>query len=445
MKDNCTATAAVQLMFKYPFWCELFYTFKVIETTNVPTLQTDSVRLWVNPEYWMSLTLEYRITALAHESAHKMLHHCTRGRNFEPYMANIAADLIVNTMLADNGFKIHPSWVQPEDWVRDKTFEQVYHELMKRAKPKPKPPEGEEGVKGNPSGEQEEGEGDGEGEDEDTDGEGAGAGEDEAGSDKPGKSGRGKGKPDKDAPAELDTNAPEMEGDVPEQWKHINRDVEQLEGSPEAIERHEQKVEQQVGNALANAKAAGYAPVGVETAVDANREVKQEAWYDHLARYMQSLAFSEFSYERHDRRQAALFDVVAPDVFAPALSCVVLLIDASGSCFSAAQQANFFGHINDILSETKPKRIVAKFFDVIVHKTVEVDPGEVEFNEAPAGGGGTSFVQPMQDAEEEHPDVIICLTDMFGDFPKEEPSCPVVWASTSPGMIAPFGETILIQ
>lgn len=435
----CTESAAYRLMLFYPFWCELYYSLKLIEDYTIRTLQTDGVRLWVNPDYFNGLSLEYRITALAHEVCHKLLFHCTRGLDFDPYWGNIAADIIVNTLLFKNGFKIHPSWVQPDMQYDGWTFEAVYADLMKKLKASPPPPP--QPGQGKPQ----QGGGNGQQQPQPQQGQGQG---------KPGKGGKGqdKGKPGKGAGDKPDKNVPEnIEGNgpptmpkwAPEQWKDINRDVQKFKGTPEARERLEQKIEVEVANAIANARAAGNAPAGIVGAVDQLREVKKESWHDHTARFMQALTMSEYNWARFDRRAMDQYDMIAPDSYAPTLECLVLLVDASGSCFAAAQQANFAGYMNDILSETRPKRIVVMTFDTKVHLTYEVDPGSFEM-QPPKGGGGTSFIEPLQRAQEERPSVIICLTDLEGSFPNDPPECPILWASTTP-LVAPFGETVHVQ
>ena len=105
-RDTCVTTAAVRLMLHYPFWCELYYTMKVVEDYGVRTLETNGRCMWVNPTFWETLGFDYKVAALAHETCHKMLHHCTRGLDFDPYWAGIAADIVVNTLLHQNGFKI---------------------------------------------------------------------------------------------------------------------------------------------------------------------------------------------------------------------------------------------------------------------------------------------------------------------------------------------------
>lgn len=426
-RDMCVATAAVRLMLHYPFWCELYYTLKVIESQAVPTLMTDGKRMWVNPEFFNGLSLEHKVAALAHEVCHKMLHHCTRGRGFLRPYDNIAADIVVNTLLHDNGFKIHPTWVQPEAKYKGWTFEAVYHDIISKLQPPPPQQSskgsGEEGKDGNEAGQG----GKGQKKSKPQDGESAGEG------DQGDAQGAGSGYCD--------------DPGVPDKYRGAWRDVKPFTGSQEEIEAFEEQIEQQVQQAIETAKAMGNAPAGVEMAVQKATKIAEERWYDHLQRFFQSLRLSEYDWHRINRRMAMVHRIVAPTQFSERLGPVVIFTDASGSCWSNAIQANFAGQINAILSEAQPERTVVAYFDTMVHKTVEVEPGTIEFEAAPAGGGGTSirWMQEWLDKQEITPAVVIVLTDMYIDFPTEEPTYPVVWASTTPNMEAPFGDTIYIN
>jgi predicted metal-dependent peptidase len=411
-KRTCVESAAVRLMMHYPFWCELYYTMKVIEDEHVGTLKTDGRNMWVNPTFWATLSLDHKVAALAHETMHKMLHHCTRGRNLDHHWANIAMDIVVNTMLHDNGFKIHQNWVQPEPRFRGWPFEAVYAEITKDIPPQPqggssagqKVPKAQAGQK--PA-------------------DGAGEGED-------------------------DPQSGYCDGDgIPKKYRGAFNDVRQQQGSQEQLDHFEEQVEQQVQQALAQAKAMGNAPAGVEMAMEKVTKVAEERWYDHLQRFFQSMRISEYNWARTSRQHAVLYKVVAPTMFSPRLGKVMVFIDASGSVYEQAAQARFNMHMNTILSEAKPESVHVAYFDTIVHKHVEMEPGAIEFEETPAGGGGTSFTQllPWMVENDIDPAVVIILTDMFGDFPKEEdtPPYPVIWASVTPDVQGPFGETIHIK
>lgn len=454
MANQALEVAAVRLMLKYPFWCELYYSMKIIETFALPTLATDGKRMWVNPDFFAGLTLDYRISALAHETAHKMLHHPTRGRQHKMPWANIAMDIVVNTLLHDNGFKIHPKWVQPEAKYRGWTYEAIYYDLIKDLKEPPPEPDDEPGRDEGEGDEQEPGEDGGEGseegdEDGDEEGEGdsPGEGEDDGEGDEEGE-GNGKGKPgegeDEDGDASV---AGDMDDRVPNKYKDAWLDVRPFKGTPEQAEAFEEKVEELVQQAIMRAKSEGHAPAGIEMQMEKVRQVAMEKWYDHLQRFFQKLRQSTYDWASINKRLAMRYRVIAPTQYSPQLGTVVLFRDASGSCYYAAQQSQWNINIEAILSEAKPEKIIVADFDTHVHRFVETQPGDMEFNEPPVGGGGTSFTDLIPWMEEQGivPDVVIILTDMYGTFPTEEPPYPVIWASTTPGIKGPFGETIYIN
>ncbi|HEX6824878.1 MAG TPA: VWA-like domain-containing protein [Nitrospiraceae bacterium] len=406
MKTTVTADAAVRLMLFHPFWSELYYSMKIIEDETPlrgrpMTLATDGESMWVSPTFWKTLALDHKISALAHEVCHKMFLHTSRRGDRDPFIWNIACDHSVNNTLESNGFKPIPGY-----WVCDHKYkgwspEAIYADIIRNLPPPP--PKGGKG-KGKPQ------PGDGEGE--------------------PG------GSPYEDM------------DEVPEQWKKAWRDIMQKKGTPQEIERFEAEVQQAVEKAMATARAMGHAPAGVEAPMAEAFKPAEEPWYNHLHRFFQHLCTSEYNWAKIDRRFAAMYSIVAPAHFSEALGEVLIFIDCSGSCYDAAQQAGFATHVSAILSEAKPRKLTVAYFDTKVHFSEEVDPGEFAVQLHPHGGGGTSFADLFDWAEEQgiQPAVCLILTDMEGSFPKHGPEYPVIWADVyhhcGP---APFGETIRVK
>lgn len=83
----------------------------------------------VNPDYFLSLDPEYRVTLLAHEIWHTALSHLTRLENRNPHCFNRACDYAMNLMLRDQGYKIHLSWLC-DDQYRGMTAEEIYEVLI---------------------------------------------------------------------------------------------------------------------------------------------------------------------------------------------------------------------------------------------------------------------------------------------------------------------------
>ena len=58
------------------------------------------------------------------------------------------------------------------------------------------------------------------------------------------------------------------------------------------------------------------------------------------------------------------------------------------------------------------------------------------------GGGGTSSLPVFKYLEDKDPDILVYLTDLYIDFPDEEPPYPVIWAViNNESGTAPWGET----
>ncbi len=387
MKSSIAAAAAVRLTMRYPFWSEVYFSMTVEEIDNTetcPSAGTDSRKLFINPTWWRTLTLENQTAVLAHELAHKIFLHCTRQGARDAYMWNVACDYAINILLRENGFVLPEPHLYNAKYI-GMSAEAIYAILAAEQKKTASAAKGDLALDGS-------------------------------------------GRP--------------IPG-VPKSWEKL-RDIRQLDGTPEQIEQAEMEVKALVERALASARARGVAPAGLEGLAEAYKAAK-EPWYNHLHRYMQSLSSSNYNWARLNRRTLRTHGTFSPLHLSEALGDIAVFIDASGSCFSAAEQANFAGHLNAILAEAKPRRIHLYYFDAEVYTGEVIESGTLEITTRPKGGGGTDF-RPIFLALEEDgidPDVCIILTDLEGAFPELEPSYPVVWATTV-DHVAPFGETILV-
>lgn len=387
------AAAAVRLALRHPFWTEVFYSMTIREATaeevaaGIKTEATDGRNLWINKDFWKKIPLEQQTAELVHELFHKILLHNTRRGSRDPYVWNVACDYVINAAMKKNGFPIESYG----DWLLDMQYdgwlaEAVYNDLMKKAKGNPQAKPGQQPGKGSPG-------------------------------------------------------MPQMSPN--------REDLKDAPGSdhPETKERFEQEVKALVDRAVAMAKAMGNLPAGIEKEVAKAGKPKREPWFNHLHRFMQSLAVSEYNWAKINRRALLTHRCFAPLHYSEALGVVDVYVDTSGSCYAAAQQANFAGHLNAILAEAKPRLVRLRYFDTKVYPGEDIQAGELEVDLKPRGGGGTSFV-PIFDAideEDEPPDVAIILTDLCGNFPSQEPGYPVVWACVDEGMDAPFGEVIHVS
>lgn len=395
-QTTIAAPAAVRLALRHPFWTEVFYSMTIREATpeevaaGIETQATDGRNLWINAKFWEGIPLEQKVAELVHELYHKILLHVTRRGSRDPYIWNVACDYVINAAMKNNGFNFPTTGEKA--WLLDMKYdgwlaEAVYTDLMKNAKAQQQPGQGQPGS----------------------------------------------GQPGKGSPG-MPQLAPGRE------------DLKDAQGCehPETRERTEQDIKAMVDRAIAMAKAMGNMPLGIEMNVAKATKVAREPWYNHLHRYMQSLAISEYNWAKQNRRALLTHKCFTPLHYSEALGDVAVFIDTSGSCYEASQQQNFAGHLNAILSEAKPRRVHMYYFDTEVYKGQEIEAGELDIELKPKGGGGTSFVPIFERLEDDgiEPDVCIILTDLMGRFPADEPTYPVVWASIYDQIEAPFGDTI---
>lgn len=224
------------------------------------------------------------------------------------------------------------------------------------------------------------------------------------------------------------------------------QDIVEPTGTVEEIAKLEADIQAVVERAVANAKAYGNLPRGMYQGVIAAHKPKREAWYNALHRYMQSLASSEYNWARLNRRTLKSHGVFTPLHLSEALGDIAVFIDASGSVYRGAAQANFAGHLNAILAEARPHRVHQYYFDAQVYPGEVLEAGTLDFTSRPRGGGGTAFEPIFQQLEDDGivPEVCIILTDLEGSFPSSAPEYPVVWASIEDHP-APFGEVMVIE
>lgn len=109
---------------------------------------------------------------------------------------------------------------------------------------------------------------------------------------------------------------------------------------------------------------------------------------------------------------------------------VVVGVDVSGSVGDAELEI-FCGEIASIGKKTGAELHVIVFDTKVISVQkldgvdFESEIKKVEF----ARGGGTSFIDLMNHAEEIDPSIIVVLTDLYGPFREKQPRCPVIWAS----------------
>ncbi len=118
-----------------------------VYTWLVPTMATDGIRLFINPEFADSLSWLGKIFVLIHEIYHCILMHMERGQGKDPELFNIAADHEINPLIVDTTDDFDEKFVTDEiKGLYDKKYlnipvEEIYEDLLKNPpKTPPQPP-----------------------------------------------------------------------------------------------------------------------------------------------------------------------------------------------------------------------------------------------------------------------------------------------------------------
>lgn len=374
-------------------------------------------------------------TVIAHELMHLWQRHAKRARaagidcspgSHTAHLWNLACDMEINDDLRDAGctFPKHPdgtdSGVFPES-IGEPDYqlaEHYYAALVANTPPKPPVPLNGPGCGG-----------------------GAGAKtqtEADLGLDgDPGSQGQGKGQ-EGDGDQEKGDKPPGQGGAA---------DLQKTEDEMEALA---ERLDGGIESAMENGKLAGSIPHGMK--LDAKRRRKKSVidWKTQLRRAVRRAVNTvkgskNVNWSRLSRRMLGGFP--RPTHTDPVVK-VSIFLDTSGSMISLIPQA--LREVHAVLTAARACvelfQVDADIAEVITLKTA-ADVDKV----VPKGGGGTDFKPPfravMKQPRAKRPQVIVYITDGYGDAPRNPPpGIYTIWAMLG-GTRAPaaWGETVLIR
>lgn len=195
---------------------------------------------------------------------------------------------------------------------------------------------------------------------------------------------------------------------------------------------------QRTAEALQAAKMQGQLSAGlsrmVEAALDKRIDVRSL-----LLRFMTERTRADYSWNTPNPRYIGL-GLYLPALQSISMGEVAIMVDTSGSV-DAASLAYARAIVEDVISEASPVRVSVWYSDAKVCHVSRFEQGEPLIWE-PKGGGGTDFRPALKAIEDEGAAVaVLCITDLYGMFPPDGCSLPVLWLATT-DVVAPFGETI---
>lgn len=414
--------ARIALMNAAPFFAYYFYAEMVeYPTLETKTAATDGRRIFWNPSYFDTLKGPERTFVLAHEVYHTVMQHPTRmkfynsqktlrGLPYDDDVLNQAQDYVINADLIKNAIGIcNSSWLYDPKITGEMLAEDVYVDLMKN----PPPPQG-------------------------------------------GSSGQGHGNPTYGDGHKGGTRDKAADANGGRFDSVLSPEVDATTGAEDIPD--EATFKEAIARAAAAAKAIGKMPGSMQRMVDELLE-PQVQWREKIRMVVTGyIGARHETWSRPNRRRIVLNTrnpitgqggmMYLPGRRGYGADTVVVVIDNSGSV-GDDELAAFFAEGSGILADVRPRRVVLIWCDSKVRQVDEAtsldDLSDIRVKGSP-GGGGTSFVPPFEWLKEEgiKPDTLVYLTDMYGDFPDEQPF-PVIWCSITEGKEGPFGETVHID
>lgn len=346
------------------------------------TAYTDGYRINFSPVFLESLSNDEVDFVLMHEILHVVLKHCFRGRKVDPYLFNIACDIVVNSnilysknmnlkyiTLEKYGESMHLAPNGKEGYLY--TAEEVYNMLIKDSLSK-----------------------------------------------NSGKSVKGDS---------FDDHS---------HWEEADDDF--------TIDEWEKRVIDAAESSAKRDTSVGNIPLGVQRYISSLKNATID-WRMLLNDFI-SLEVGDYSFTPPDRRMDGPFfmpdfnEMVEKEDDPKE---ILFMIDTSGSV-NSNQITQAYSEIKGALEQFTSLTGYLGFFDYVVYEPQEFSSIEDILEIIPKGGGGTNFFSVFEYVNnlENKPKAIIILTDGYARFPKESVrnGIPVIWVMNNDKVTPPWGE-----
>ena len=346
------------------------------------TAYTDGYRINFSPVFLESLSNDEVDFVLMHEILHVVLKHCFRGRKVDPYLFNVACDIVVNSnilysknmnlkyiTLEKYGESMHLAPNGKEGYLY--TAEEVYNMLIKDSLAK----NGGKSVKGE----------------------------------------------------SFDDHS---------HWEEADDDF--------TIDEWEKRVIDAAESSAKRDTSVGNIPLGVQRYISSLKNASID-WRMLLNDFI-SLEVGDYSFTPPDRRIDGPFfmpdfnEMVEKEDDPKE---ILFMIDTSGSV-NSNQITQAYSEIKGALEQFTSLTGYLGFFDYVVYEPQEFSSIEDILEIIPKGGGGTNFFAVFEYVNnlENKPKAIIILTDGYATFPKESVrnGIPVIWVMNNDKVTPPWGE-----
>jgi predicted metal-dependent peptidase len=370
----------VQLVLREPFFGRLVLRLEMVEDGSQPTGWVNGLKIGYNPDWIDKLSDEEIRGFLAHEVMHCSNLHPFRREWRNPDKWNVAADLSVNGILLDSGFKL------PEGALRDRAFDGDAAERIYSLIPDPESKQG----------------------------------------------GRGQGK-----------KGPKGVSATGESFDDIRDPGQDKSGAQSSgdLETIMEEWREATVQAATAARKAGKLPGGLDRFVRRVAAGRVD-WRSLLRQFLDQVRASDYSWSRPSRRHISS-GLILPSMRSIETGLIVFAFDTSGSMDERILKASWgecVSALEDIRPEAKLIMCDSRVQRVDSVEPGDLLPDDLNL----PGGGGTDFRPIFKRIESEgwSPACVVIFTDLDGNFPDLEPAYPVIWIADNDRTRAPFGITL---
>ena len=211
-------------------------------------------------------------------------------------------------------------------------------------------------------------------------------------------------------------------------------------------DRNQTEWQTAVASSVNAARVRGDLPAGLDRFFKELLE-PQVSWVEHIRTlFARRVGNSTTSWQTLDP-QLVVRGIGAPGRMGNGADKIVVAVDTSGS-ISQGMMDSFMGEVGGIISDLNPLALFLIQCDAKVQELRECYDAEDLKDAKIKGGGGTDFIPVFDKVADEigMPDVLVYLTDGYGQFPAKAPEYPVIWGSISPaGCVSyPFGDVVAV-
>ncbi|NEO82649.1 MAG: hypothetical protein F6J87_00025 [Spirulina sp. SIO3F2] len=387
--DRLISGAILRIRMKSPFFATLALFTHFRPSDQIPTAATDGKDIFYNPDFIASLEPKEVDGVMLHEVLHAALLHTVRRGTRQAQVWNIAADIVVNGAIAEQGTFILPKGHLRDESLEHRSVEEVYELLLSH------PPQWA---------------------------------------------------------AELLEQMAEEAETMAQAWRDLldqppsdcpadssaGGSVRQSQQTQ--LKAHWKAALQRAVTVARSTRQQGNIPAGIRREID-EITAPQLDWRTYLWRYLVQTPTDFAGFDRRFIGEGLYLETLQGESVQ-----VFVAIDTSGS-ISDEQMRQFLGEVLGILRSYPHLQGELYYVDATAYGPYAIT--EEQIAERPLGGGGTSFIPFFEQVAEswdgQQQAVCVYLTDGYGAFPTLEPELPTLWVVTSDGLELeqfPFGETV---